>query len=334
MNKLISVITPAYNNESFLEDCLQSLLEQTYPHFEAIVIDDGSLDNTWELCEKLQKRDDRIHIFRQKHQGVSITRNRGMELASGNYFVFLDGDDMLHPDFLKCLLNRLLETKADMAGCNFFRIASTKVKKEPAKNFTENFDKPWKSLNPEQVQEWFYNKSNSTLGMASCKIITKSLICSGEQQKFAPTVSLGEDTLFIYQLIKKGVHFEFTDVKGYLYRMHNNSATHSWEPFNNKDPLSIYKKIRDEEFHLGHIEYAKKYEKLYLSVLRNKYNMAKRDGQKEICRKLCIEGHEAMSDPAFVGSRLIYYLTFHSRLLYIIGRFIWHCIKMLRGDKK
>lgn len=56
MNKLISVIIPAYNNESFLEDCLQSLLEQTYPHFEAIVIDDGSLDNTWELCEKLQKK--------------------------------------------------------------------------------------------------------------------------------------------------------------------------------------------------------------------------------------------------------------------------------------
>ena len=334
MNELISVIIPVYNNEAFLEDCLQSLREQTYPHFEAIVIDDGSLDNTWELCEKLQKRDDRIHIFRQKHQGVSITRNRGMEFASGNYFVFLDADDMLHPDFLKCLLNRLLETNADMAGCNFFRIASKKVKKEPSQNFTENFNKPWESLTPEQVQYWFYNKNNSTLRMASCKLIAKSLIYSDKWQKFAPMVTLGEDTLFIYQLINKGFHLEFTDVKGYLYRMHDKSATHSWEPLNTENPFFVYKQIRDEQFSLGNIEHARKWEKEYLSALRNKYNLAKRDNQKEICHKLRIEGHEAMSDPAFVGSRPIYYLTFHSRLLYIIGRFIWHCIKKLRGDKK
>ena len=334
MNELISVIIPAYNNEAFLEDCLQSLLEQTYPHFEAIVIDDGSLDNTWELCKKLQKRDSRIRIFRQKHQGVSITRNRGIELASGNYFVFLDGDDMLHPDFLKCLLNRLLETNADMAGCNFFRIASKKVKKESAKNFTEIFDKPWKSLKPEQVQNLFYNTNNSTLRMASCKLIAKSLIYSGKWQKFEPGVTLGEDTLFIYQLIKKGFHLEFTDVKGYLYRMHDKSATHSWEPLNTENPFFIYKQIRDEQFRLGNIKYARKWEKEYLSALRNKYNLAKRYGQKEIIRKLHMEGCKAMSDPAFVGSRLIYYLTFHSQLLYIIGRFIWHCIKKLRGDKK
>ena len=334
MNELISVIIPAYNNEAFLEDCLQSLLEQTYPHFEAIVIDDGSLDNTWKLCEKLQKRDTRIHIFRQKHQGVSVTRNRGMELASGNYFVFLDGDDMLHPDFLKCLLNRLLETKADMASCNFFRIASNKVKKEPSRNFTENFNKPWESLTPEQVQYWFYNKNNSILRMGSCKLIAKSLIYSGKSQKFVPGVTLGEDTLFIYQLIKKGFHLEFTDVKGYLYRMHDKSATHNWESFNTENPFFVYKQIRDEEFHLGNTEYARKWEKEYLSALRNKYNLAKRYGQKEIIRKLHIEGCKAMSDPAFVGSRFISYLTFHSRVLYIIGRFIWHCIKKLRGDKK
>lgn len=83
MNDLISVIIPAHNCGAYLWDCVQSLLEQTYPHFEAIVVDDGSEDDTRKICGQIRRQDSRIRIFHQENRGVSEARNRGMELAGG-----------------------------------------------------------------------------------------------------------------------------------------------------------------------------------------------------------------------------------------------------------
>ena len=91
MNKFISIIIPMYNLETYISDCVQSVLEQTYPYFEVLLIDDGSEDHTWEQCVKMQEQDSRIRIFRQDRKGVSCARNRGLDEACGEYLVFLDG---------------------------------------------------------------------------------------------------------------------------------------------------------------------------------------------------------------------------------------------------
>jgi GT2 family glycosyltransferase len=93
----VTVIVPTYNRAYCLADTLQSLQRQTYPHWEALVIDDGSGDDTPALVARLQRDDGRIHYHRQRNQGVSSARNAGLRLADGDWIAFLDSDDSWHP---------------------------------------------------------------------------------------------------------------------------------------------------------------------------------------------------------------------------------------------
>lgn len=333
MNELISIIIPVYNNAEHLEACLRSVLIQTYSNFEILVIDDGSKDDSWKVCRRLQREDKRIFAFHKEHQGVSEARNLGMEKASGDYFVFLDGDDMLHPLFLETTLKRARETGVDVVCCDFFKCESKDVKVDISENFSESFNGQWISLSQDGLRSIFFKRKIEALESACCKLISRDLIINrGDLQKFESGIVLGEDTLFMYNLIRKGFRMEYTDRKGYLYRMHQESTTHNWEIYKAANPLAIYKIIRDKEAKDGNTYYAKEMEKAYLSILRGKYNLAKKERQKEVCQNLRQESEEAMRSREFTGSKLIYFLTFHSYLLYRMGIICWHVLKRVGGD--
>ncbi len=95
MNK-ISIIIPNYNNEKYIEQCIRSVLNQTYNNYEIIIVDDGSNDRSVEIIETLSKKDERIKLMKQYNQNASIARNRGIEAAKGEYMLFMDGDDYLY----------------------------------------------------------------------------------------------------------------------------------------------------------------------------------------------------------------------------------------------
>ena len=111
----ISVIVPVYNAEKYLDECIQSVLNQTYPDIELILVDDGSPDKSGEICDRYAKEDDRINVFHQKNSGVCAARNCGIELSSGEYFTFLDSDDTLSKYALEVLFKDIAENDADMA---------------------------------------------------------------------------------------------------------------------------------------------------------------------------------------------------------------------------
>ena len=94
-----SVVIPLYNKEHYIASALRSVLAQTYPDYEVIVVDDGSTDNSLQACKTVQS--DKIRIVQQANQGVSAARNKGIELAAGEYICFLDADDAWHPDYLQ-----------------------------------------------------------------------------------------------------------------------------------------------------------------------------------------------------------------------------------------
>lgn len=98
---LVSVIIPVYNVEEYLDECLQSLLAQTYPHWEAILVDDGSTDRSGRIADTYPLIDSRIRVLHQANQGQSAARNRAMELATGTYTVFVDADDRIASDYLE-----------------------------------------------------------------------------------------------------------------------------------------------------------------------------------------------------------------------------------------
>lgn len=114
----ISVIIPVYNVEKFLSQCINSIINQTYKNLEILIIDDGSTDNSCEICKKFAKHDKRIRIIRQKNAGVSAARNNGLVHASGDYIHFIDSDDYIDLDYYEKMMNTNKKTNADIiAGC-------------------------------------------------------------------------------------------------------------------------------------------------------------------------------------------------------------------------
>ncbi|MBP6860917.1 MAG: glycosyltransferase family 2 protein [Neisseriaceae bacterium] len=117
LNNKISLIIPVYNVSAYIESCLSSVLKQTYPNFEALVVDDGSPDNSIELAKDIIGNDPRFHIITKKNGGLGSARNLGLKHATGEYIAFLDSDDTIEPDFLECLIKKITLEKADICVC-------------------------------------------------------------------------------------------------------------------------------------------------------------------------------------------------------------------------
>lgn len=122
MDGLVSIITPAYNAERFVGETMESILHQTYPHWELLIIDDGSRDSTPEILKRYAAKDSRIIPIRQENAGSAAARNTGIRQAKGRYIVLLDADDLWEPDFLEKQLKFMAEKNALLVYSSFKRI--------------------------------------------------------------------------------------------------------------------------------------------------------------------------------------------------------------------
>lgn len=121
--RLISIIVPIYNVEQYLDRCVQSIVGQTYPNIEILLIDDGSTDGSGKIAEKWAQQDSRIRVLRRRNGGLSAARNSGIEIAQGSHLVFVDSDDWIHPDMIEALVKRL--DKAEIVCCGMIRATDT-----------------------------------------------------------------------------------------------------------------------------------------------------------------------------------------------------------------
>ena len=113
--KTVSIIIPVYNIVHYIERCVDSVINQTFNNCEIIIVDDGSTDGGYEKCDNLAKKDKRIKILHKINGGISEARNRGIEIATGDYLFFLDGDDYIEKNTIETLVNLLEINKADVS---------------------------------------------------------------------------------------------------------------------------------------------------------------------------------------------------------------------------
>lgn len=118
---MISVIVPVYNVEKYLRRCLDSIMNQTFRELEILVIDDGSTDASGEICDEYAEQDKRIRVFHTENRGLSAARNLGLDEASGEWIGFVDSDDWIEVDMYEVLLNKALETDAEIVECGVFK---------------------------------------------------------------------------------------------------------------------------------------------------------------------------------------------------------------------
>lgn len=130
----ISVIVPVYNAEKYLSRCVDSILKQTFSDFEIILVDDGSPDNSGKICDEYALKDKRVKVTHQENQGVSAARQKGLDIATGEYVIHADPDDWVERDWLESLYDKALTSKADMSICDFrryYRTCTIDYRQEP-----------------------------------------------------------------------------------------------------------------------------------------------------------------------------------------------------------
>lgn len=123
----LSVIVPVYNAEKFLDKCIQSIRDQTYPNMEIILVEDGSSDASLAICRRHEREDERIRVIAKENEGVSVARNVGLDHAIGEYIGFVDSDDFIERDMYESLISGMEESSADLAVCGIAQVYDNRV---------------------------------------------------------------------------------------------------------------------------------------------------------------------------------------------------------------
>ena len=128
----VTIIVPVYNIENYLPHSVKSIQQQTYSNLEIILIDDGSSDNSGLLCDQYANSDNRIHVIHKENSGLSDARNTGIDNATGEFLLFIDGDDYIDKEMVQLLLERLQNDHTDLALCDLIKVDETgNITEEP-----------------------------------------------------------------------------------------------------------------------------------------------------------------------------------------------------------
>lgn len=127
MQEKVSIIVPIYNVEQWLDECVQSIVKQTYKNIEIILVDDGSTDNSGKICEEWKIRDKRIAVVHKTNGGLSSARNAGLDNCTGDYITFVDSDDYIHSDTIKHMLKDMKDKNVSIVRCAMNKIVNGKV---------------------------------------------------------------------------------------------------------------------------------------------------------------------------------------------------------------
>ncbi len=219
--KLISVILPVYNVAPYLEQCVRSILDQTYTCLEILLIDDGSVDGSDVICDELKEKDTRITVFHQKNAGVSAARNAGLDYASGQYISFIDPDDFIDSKFYEVLVKNMEECNAQCSAIGHMRlyeedgrsvIVSPAVKRRTLSGL-EALDETFSNVDP-----W--------VGMPVNKLYMRDII-EEWRLRFRTDMRYNEDNEFCYRYLSYCDVIVRDTLPLYTYRIRKTSATFS-----------------------------------------------------------------------------------------------------------
>lgn len=207
----ISVIVPIYKVEKYLNQCIDSILKQTFEDFELILVDDGSPDNSGAICDEYAAIDKRVVCIHKENGGLSSARNAGIEIARGEYIVFIDSDDFIASNMLDVIYGNMVNYSADISG-----IECAKFSHElPAliRNKRIKYKK-------KKLMQFVMQKNRL---YCAVRYLYKSSILAN--QRFDCSIKLGEDQMFIFDYVYKCNSLVMSNYNGYFYRYNINSLS-------------------------------------------------------------------------------------------------------------
>lgn len=247
IDKKISVIVPVYNAESYLSQCIESILKQDYNDIEVLLVDDGSSDNSAQICEEYRSRYSKIKVFLQKNSGVSSARNKGIQYARGDYIVFVDADDYLPESYV---LSHMMAAigDADILVGNYMRLWNGNLL--PAKSCSDFSGFPREEATF-RFRGFF---SVGTLSYVWCKMYRRYFLL--ENQLRFENYAYAEDKLFNCFCYIRRCKYAFLPETVYVYRKNDASVSHQFRPDSVWEWMSVAEKLehfaeenaRDKEY--------------------------------------------------------------------------------------
>ncbi len=207
----ISIITPVYNAEKYIARCIESVQKQTYKNIEHIIIDDGSTDNTYNICQKYK---DKIKLIHKANEGVSKARNIGIENSRGDYLLFVDADDWLEENMCQKMIEAIINFESDIVICAYNDFYENKKVSKPRKlhlNNNENF------------LELLTDETTNFGGFPWNKLIKRDIV----KNYFNEEVHYYENLLFFLENCNENTKFTIVNEYLYNYCINDNSAVHS-----------------------------------------------------------------------------------------------------------
>lgn len=209
----ISVIVPVYDVEDYLEECIDSILEQTYRNLEIILVDDGSPDNCGQICDDYAKKDNRIKVIHKENGGLSDARNIGIKNSTGKYITFIDSDDSVNKKYIEVLYNQLIATNSDISICSYLRFknyidSNTSVEIEDSEVLTR-----------QDILLRLYGSNRVNYVIACGKLYKIELF----QNIQFPKGKINEDEYTAYRLYESSNMVSYNSSQLYYYRTRNDS---------------------------------------------------------------------------------------------------------------
>ena len=240
----ISVIVPVYNVEKYLHRCVDSLLSQSYTNIEIVLINDGSADRSGEICDEYAQREPRVKVLHQEYNGVADARNKGVAMATGDYIIFLDGDDEADKEYVGKLYKTLIENDLDIAQCCLLRIRNGQpINKLDVKDGVRIF-------NGMEMQMKTFDRDRYFCNVVCGKLFKKGLF---EGLSF-PYGRINEDESMIYLLTFRSKRVGIIDDYLYYYHYNGDSITekkyniHRLDAFYIEEKFAFYKEQGLEDF--------------------------------------------------------------------------------------
>ena len=272
---MISVIVPCYNTEKFIRKCIESILTQTYKNLEIILVDDGSTDNTGNICDWYASKDDRIKVLHGKNGGSSAARNKGMAIAKGDYITFVDSDDWIKKDTYKYLISLMAKYHAD---CALGRTLGSYEKDN--KVF---FEKGTCQSDKLMISNDAIKMVLVGGGGACNKLIKKELLVG---ESFAEGVT-NEDELFMIKIYSKSKKVILGGKHTYCYRINPDSVTHLKFSIKNLDfyynTINCVEFIKNERPELLEYAKARHYKASAYCSAKLHFHIKGADGDKHRC---------------------------------------------------
>lgn len=333
----ISIIIPVHNEELYVKQCIESVLSQSYQNLEVIIIDDGSQDQSLSICQELSLADGRIRLFSQANSGVSAARNCGLDVATGEFVFFLDGDDAVHPFLIEELLRKMKKYDAAISMCNCRKVDDRQM--EDIKGEFPECNNTCQCRIGDNIESevWFHLTYSDELSGIGGKMIRRNTIGS---MRFDEGLVYGEDTMFLYSLISKGIRIVYLELEWYYYRQHEKSITHSDDIKMNGGYLECTKIIRDMEYDKKNNSFASYWEKRVVKKMINISFLIKKNRDKKEWRKfrklMIAESGHPLFHTLESGEKILFWVSLFSQPLYNlwihgIRYYLW---KILRAMEK